>query len=261
MAAVAVKDKPVGAEVCCPGCMSVGTLFYLSQWVMRGSNWPGLGCIEGRETPVPMCRCEVCKKRFRVLPTEILPYKSYTRQVIETTCSTYVAASRPTESLQKTVARLGKMHPHPSALHGWLGGLGARALGRFDRHAVGPPVAALITESAKCIRGAELSLWMQPQSVSKCKYRSQRRLEQLEACARLFETARRLFPTSPYAWLAWEVWLQTRFHVTAWGFPARFRGTAIQEADPRRVTVACQQSSREPRPQRKGKTNGARSPP
>ena len=252
---------------------------YLSRWVARGSRWPGRGGLEDRDTPVPVCRCSVCKKCFRVLPIEIPPFKSYTRQVIETACSTYAAVDRPTESLRQTVARMGKGHPHPSAVHGWLGGLGARALGRLDLPAARQadriqqtvPAAALITESATRLRSELLPWWTQPHPVSTRKYRSAQRGEQLEACARLFETARRLFPQPAYPWSAWEAWLEARFHVTAWGFPARFPCTAIQQQGPRRCGVAYAPSNRpvcrdggagpEPRRRTKGKTYGSRDPP
>jgi len=246
-------------------------LNYLARWVARGSRWPGRGGIEDRDTPVPLCRCSGCKKCFRVLPVEIPPFKSYTRLVIETACATYTAAERPTESLRQTVARLGKGHPHPSAVHGWLGGLGARTLGRLDRSPQTVPAAALITESATRLRNELLPWWTQPCPVSARKYRSQQRGEQLESCARLFATARRLFPQPAYPWSAWEGWLEAHFHVTAWGFPARFLCTAIQQPRTRRCGVPYAPSNRpvcrdggagtEPKRRTKGKTYGSRDPP
>ena len=258
---VAVKGKTVGGEICCPHCRAVGVLVYLGRWVARGSRWPGLGGVEDRQTPLPLCRCSVCKKCCRVLPVEIAPYKSYTRPVIETACATYAAVDRPTESLRQTVARLGTGHPHHSALHGWLGGLGARALGRLDRVEGQPPVGALMAESAVRLRGEVLSWWTQPQLVSPRKHRSLRRRDQLEACARLFDTARQLFPHHAYPWSEWEGWLEVRFHVTAWGFPARFPCTGIQHHGPRKVVIPCAPSNPDPKPRTKGKAHGARSPP
>ena len=245
---------------------------------MRCSQWPGAGGIEHRLTPVPECRCTVCKRRLRVLPVEIAPRKSYTRPVIETACATYAAKSRPTITLRQTVSRLGKGAPHPSSLHGWLGALGARALGRLDRHGQGPPVAALIAESAKVLSRELSAEWhsrlseRSAYSVAPCKYRSPQRREQLEACARLCDTAGRLFPQAAYSWTAWEQWLEAWFHVTAWGFPARFPCTAIQQHAPRKVAVPCAPSRPQPacrdgrgagRGSRltKGKVHGARSPP
>jgi len=192
---------------------------------------------------------------------EIAPYKSYTRPVIETACTAYLTAPKPGRSLRQTVRAMGTGHPDSSCLHGWLGGLGARALGRVDRHGQGPPVAALIAESAKGLRRELQAEWTQPFPVAPHKCRSRQRREQLEACARLFDTAGRLFPQAAYPCTAWEQWLQSRFHVTAWGFPARLRCTAIQHPPPRKVVVACA-PSRPHRSRRKdGKAHGARSPP
>ena len=258
---VAVKDKTVGVQVACPHCQTVGSLVYTSRWAARGSRWPGHGGIEDRQTPVPLCRCTVCKKCCRVLPVEIAPRKSYTRPVIETACATYAAADRPTESLRQAVARLGKGHPHPSALHGWLGGLGARVLGRLDRRGMGPPAGALIAESAKGLRQDLLLGWTQPYAVAPRKYRSLQRRDRLEACAGLFDTANRLFPQTAYPWSAWEGWLESRFHVTAWGFPARLVCTAIQHHAPRKVVVPCAPSRPQPSRRKDGKAHGARSPP
>ena len=238
----------------------------------RGSRWPGGGRIEDRETPLPLCRCQFCRRRFRVLPAEIAPFKSYTRPIIETACAAYIDAQLPEMSLQKTVALMGPGHPHRSALHGWLGGMGARALGRRDVRGGGPPVSALIAESGVRLRGEVFSWWEQRFSIPPAKYRSPQRQERLQACARLFTTAHRLFPQSAHAWCAWESWLQTRFHVTAWSFPARLAGTAIQHHGPRSATVQCAPAVKDlpaapaaaqagPKRQKKGKAHGARSPP
>lgn len=263
----------MGGTVLCPGCLAVGTLVYTGQWVKRGSNWPTTEGIKLRETSVPMCRCKICRKRLRVLPLEMLPFKSYTWPAIELGCRTYTAANRPTESLRHAVERLGKGHPHRSTLHGWLGGLGARALGRLDlsacghaqagRHSFGMPVAALIDETARRLKRGVSSWWTQAHPISVCKYRTENRRKQLEACARLFAVADRLFPDQvhTFAWLAWEHWLQTHFHVAAWDFPARLGCTAIQHPLPRRRILPCAPLSREARQKKKGHVHGARSPP
>jgi len=239
---------------------------------LRWAQWAVAGGLEHRLTPVPECLCRVCKRRLRVLPVEIAPRKSYTRPVIETACATYAAQSGPTITLRQTVARLGKNAPHFSSLHGWLGGMGGRALGRLDRHGQGPPVAALIAESANVLSRDLAAEWLQSYSVAPRKYRSDQRREQLEACARLFDTAGRLFPLAAYPWSAWEQWLEARFHVTAWGFPARLPCTAIRHPAPRKVVVPCAPSRPQPacrdgrgagRGSRrtKGKAHGARGPP
>jgi hypothetical protein len=258
--ASAIKGKNVGPGIACPGCLRSGGLVYTSTWVQRGSRWPGSGKIEDRQTPLPLCCCEFCRRRFRVLPVEIAPHKSYTLPVIETACAAYMAPESTGLSLKRTVTLMGQGCPHRSTLHGWLGGLGARALGRLDRTS-GQPVAALIVESADHLPGKLLSLWTQPRSIPPGKYRSTQRRDRLQACARLFDAAGRLFPGQAYPWFAWEKWLQTRFHVPAWTFPARFPCTAIQQHThrcPAVVSPACPKNSKG---RTKGKNHGARSPP
>jgi hypothetical protein len=204
---------------------------------------------------------------MRVLPIEIAPRKSYTRPVIETACTVYADESAPTIGLRRTVARLGKNAPHFSSLHGWLGAVGARALGRLDRHGQGPPVAALIAESAKGLGLKMPADWTcrlserSEHEVAPAKYRSVQRHEQLDACARLFDTAGRLFPQAAYPLTAWEQWLETRFNVTAWGFPARFSCTAIQQHPPRTPVVPSAPSRPQGSRPTKGIVHGARSPP
>lgn len=256
--AVAVKGKNVGHEIVCPVCRKPGGLFYTSRRIGRGSRWPGKGEIEDRNTPVPECRCVFCRRRFRVLPVEIAPFKSYTLPVVETACSGYVRSE--SQSLKKTVDLMGKGHPDRTTLHGWLGGLGARALGRLDRkHS--PPVSALITESADRLAAKVPGWWTRPQSIPLAKYRSSRRRDQLEACVRLFDTSQRLFPKQAYPWCTWEGWLESRFHVPAWSFPARFPCTAIQQHPPRRTAVMSPACPKNSKGRRKGKNHGARSPP
>lgn len=227
----------------------------------RGSRWPCVGGVEDRLTPVPECRCTTCKRLTRVLPIEIAPRKSYTRPVIETVCATYTSEDRPAISLRQTVTQLGKNAPHFSSLHGWAGGLGERTLGRIDRHRQGPPVAALIAESSKELQRDLLSDWTQPKAVAPHKYRSVRRREQLEACARLFHVADRLFHHAAYPWTAWEGWLERRFFVTVWGFPARFRCTGIQHHASRKAVVSSAPSRPQGSQSTKGKVHGARGPP
>jgi hypothetical protein len=147
-----------------------------------------------------------------------------------------------------------------TTLHGWLGGLGARALGRLDG-VLEQPVAALIVESSDHLSGKLLSQWTQQYSVPLDKYRSAPRRDRLQACARLFDVARKLFPEQAHPLFAWEKWLQTRFHVPAWAFPARFPRTAIQQHTHRHPAVVSPACPKNSKGRMKGKNHGARSPP
>ncbi len=257
---MAVQGQNVGAQCFCPGCKVVGRLVYTSSRAERGSGWSAGKCVEHRSTPVPLCCCGVCRRRWRVLPVEIAPFKHYTRGVIETCCASYSDAQLPGITLRKTVDWLGSEHPHYSTLHGWIGGLGERALGLLDKGEA-LPVSALIAETARC-RGRELSgLWAEPRPVALRKCRSAQRAEQLEGCARLFATAAHLFPEAAHPLCAWEQELQERFHVAAWSFPARATCTAFQQHGPGGSDLGSALSSQNPGKLRKEKSHGPRSPP
>jgi len=216
--------------------------------------------VEHCSTPVPLCCCELCGSRLRVLPIEIAPFKHYTRGVIETCCTAYSDEDLPGITLRRTVARLGAGHPHHSSVHGWIGGLGERALGLLDKREF-LPVSALIAETATR-RDRELpGLWAEPRVVASRKCRSEKRAEQLESCARLFTTAAHVFPETAYPFCEWEQELQGRFHVAAWSFPARASCTTFQQHGPNGSRIESALSSQEPGTPRKEKSHGPRSPP
>jgi hypothetical protein len=195
-----------------------------------------------------------------VLPIEIAPFKHYTRQVIETCCTAYSDAQLPRITLRKTVGWLGTGHPHHSSLHGWIGGLGDRALGLLDK---GPflPVSALIAETAKHHDREFPGLWAEPFPAALSKYRSGKRAGQLEGCTRIFAAAAHLFPKTAHPFSEWEKDLQERFHVAAWSFPARVSCTAFQQHDPGGYRIESALLSQNPENMRKEKSHGSRSPP
>jgi hypothetical protein len=257
----AVKGKSLGPRTACPACGVSGRLTLTSSWVERTSRWVGTKCVEDRSTPVPLCRCGACKRRIRVLPIEIVPGKHCTWKVIETCCSAYSDADMPQITLRRSVARMGRGHPHASALHGWLGALGERALGRLDRTAGYVPVCALIAQTARQHEGDLFELWAQPCAVAEGKYRSPKRAEQLAGCARLFATASALFPQCAHPFFEWEQHLQAHFHVTAWSFPARFVCTSFQQHLCCRAGVQYAPKPRNSKGRERNENHGARSPP
>ena len=257
---MAIQGKNVGEAQVCPNCKAIGRLVYTSVRVVRGSGWSADRCVEHRSTPLPLCCCEVCRRRWRVLPIEIVPFKHYTRNVIETCCAAYSDEDLPGITLRRTVARLGMGRPHYSCLHGWIGGLGERALGLMDKDEP-LPVSALIAETARRHDRGLPGLWAEPRPVAPRKYRSAQRAEQLEGCARLFTTAAHLFPEAAHPLCAWEQELQGRFHVAAWSFPARASCTGVQQHDPGGPQIESAASSQDPRKPRKEKSHGPRSPP
>jgi len=195
-----------------------------------------------------------------VLPIEIAAFKHYTRKVIENGCTAYSDAQLPGITLRRTVAWMGPGHPNHSTLHGWLGGLGERVLGRLDKVAA-LPLCALIAETARHHGGDLTKLWARRYPVVERKYRSERRADQLEGCARVFAAAAHVFLDAAHPLFEWEKELQDRLHVAAWTIPARSGVPSFQQPLPPGSKIQCASSGKDHRKPRKEKSHGARSPP
>jgi len=187
-----------------------------------------------RESPVPLALCEQCKSRFRVLPVEILPYKTFGLPVIEAACLHYATS---TDGLRKTVQTIAGVAPHYSTVHGWVGGLGERAMDKVhlkrDRASIGqpslPPTSTLVAETAKRQDLDLINRWSKTKpTIAPWKYKSLLRKELLQSCLRLLSIAASLFQESPYPLTLWQQWLLPMFLVAAWLFPSRNIITSIQ---------------------------------
>jgi hypothetical protein len=190
-----------------------------------------------RESPVPLALCEQCKSRFRVLPVEILPYKTFGLPVIEAACLHYATS---TDGLRKTVRTIAGVAPHHSTLHGWMGGLGERAMDKVhlkrDRATVSQPSLAptstLVAETAKRQDFDLINRWSKTKPpIAPGKYKSLFRKELLQSCLRLLSIAASLFQQSLHPLTLWQCWLVPIFLVAAWLFPSRNIITAIQHTD------------------------------
>ena len=246
---------------------------------------------------VVLARCSRCGARVRVLPRELLAFKSFSLPVIERLCGRYIDPDPQGPGLRRTVRPMGKYAPAHSTLWRWLAGLGERGLDRWPggrqgaakrtpractclrpvcrllarnaqassgtgrrpgRQARLPPVAALIAESARRLGQGLQALWQRHFRVPDWKHQSERRREQLEACARVLAAARRLFPEGPHPLCAWHGWLIDRFHVAAWAFPTGMACTSL-ELPPRQTDAL--QSAAQSKPPKKGRCHEARAPP
>lgn len=132
---------------------------------------------------IVLVRCPICKSRYRLLPTDILPHKLYTLPVIELSVSLY---NRGDLSLRHVVWDLlyGERTPEHTTLHAWTEGLGAWWLGR-EMGEVAFSVPATRIQAELEIRYPQMSSWrFQPIWINPQHYRSQGRRERLEACKR-----------------------------------------------------------------------------
>ncbi len=143
----------------------------------------GIDTVVERKVKIALVRCSICKCRYRVLPADILPHKLYTLPVIELAVSLY---NRGDLSLRQVawVQLYGERTPEHTTLHGWTEGLGAYCLGRtVGEVAFSVPATRILAELE--IRFSQVkSLHSIPVWINPERYRSQGRLERLEACKR-----------------------------------------------------------------------------
>ncbi len=163
---------------CCPKCEA--SLVLTSSRVSRNFvllEQDAYDCLtaEMKNGVVALARCGSCKKRIRVLPVDILPYKTYSLPVIEHLLSNYRVEGK---GLRPVVWDLHGNSPSHTSLHGWLEGMGAYALGRPGgevSHAL-PSSAVRIEVEQHIGRALE-----KPDPIPPARYRSQARRERLEA--------------------------------------------------------------------------------
>lgn len=195
------------------------------------------GVARYQQSPVPLALCEQCHSRIRVLPVEFLPCKTFSLPIIETVCHHYGTCE---DGLRKTVKKIPGVAPHYSTLHGWLGGVGERALDKVElknnKAAIGkpslPPTSTLVAETAKRQDLDLINRWNKTKPpIASWKYKSLLRKELLQSCIKLLWMAASLFQTSSYPLTIWEQVLIPIFNVPGWLFPSRNLLTPIQLTD------------------------------
>jgi len=232
----AVKGESLGKNAICPRCLVSGQLVFTSSWVDRIiiQKKEG-GGREYKRVKVPLASCRNCKARLRVLPREILPYKHFSLLIIEEHCRAYLQQGPDSPGLRKAVEGPTDTYPHYTTLYQWTKGIGERVLDRF--HPIPSeaivselwfPASALVAESAKRINPEIRDQWNDSFDIPSWKYRSSRRHDQLQACARFFGAADLLFPDEPHPLTAWEGKIIEYFNVAGWWFPSDYNCTTFQ---------------------------------
>ena len=189
----------------------------------------GIEQLERVEATIALARCNRCGGRARILPSDVLPQKTYGLAVIERCVASYATGER---SLRTVVDRLyGEPTPTHTTLRGWTEGLGAHALGRATGQLGGAPMSALMVE-------AETRTPALRQARHGCaepdprRYRSEPRRDRLRAvtlaCALL-----RLIADAPHphAMAACRRLLLAWSTMSALEFPSRLLDTAIEHPD------------------------------
>lgn len=143
------------------------------------------------EGQIALARCPRCRRRIRVLPCDVLPYKHYSVSVIAQLAAAYTDGWQ--DSL-RTVAwgLLGERTPAHTTLHGWTEGLGAHGLGlptgEFRGLAAGWPFSRVFAEAEARV-AAVRRVWEAPVWVDERRYRSEGRRERLAAAAQMLALA------------------------------------------------------------------------
>jgi hypothetical protein len=142
------------------------------------------------EAEFALARCRSCGRRSRVLPSDVLPHKTYGLAVIEHVVAQYATWKH---SLRTVAWSLPGEHALAySTLHAWTEGLGAYALGRSIGEVAGAdPFAAVLRETkTRCPEVGEIA--RKEGSVDPRRYRSEPRRERLEVLPSCLEVARQV---------------------------------------------------------------------
>lgn len=130
---------------------------------------------------IALAACRTCGKRFRVLPSDVLPWKQYGLAVIAELCQAHTADDR---SLRAAVwKKFTGQTPAHSTLHAWTEGLGAFVLGRpGSGRPDAVPFSAIISETTK--RWPQIAAAATTTApINPHRYRSEARRERLVAVA------------------------------------------------------------------------------
>ena len=220
-----------------PDCRSGenGCLVWTETTVARGvalleRDAAGILTVVHLVAEIGLARCSLCRKRFRVLPAEVLPRKTYSLPVIEHEVSAYGTG---TQSLRQVAwGQPGERVPSHTTLHGWTEGLGAYVLGRRVGELPGQaPMSRLWVETES--RQPEVAATRRAAPlVDPRRYRSEERHDRLSAVAVLLQTAPLVSRVSaPQLLTAWRslalLWTRSSLLV----FRSQISCTAIERGD------------------------------
>ncbi len=217
-------------------------LKFNNKWVKRGAVLlDATGAHYKKHLSIPLAGCPTCKKTLRVLPLDILPYKTYGISIIQLSLQSYVF--HISEGLRATTATIKTKFvyaPHPSTLWRWSKSFGEKVLSRESQivNYYYPPCSAILAQTTrKCaINAADIFIDLSAAAqlyITGFKYHSERRLDQLIAVVRILLVAREIFGnTASSTLLAWNEMLLSEFFVPAWNFPCKIKDPTLQHTRP-----------------------------
>jgi hypothetical protein len=217
---------------------------------------------------IARARCEECQRRWRVLPYDVLPHKTYSTPAIEHLVSAYALGQRGLRSvawgllvMPPSGSQGEDRTPAHTTLHGWTDALGAHALGRPRSDANGAPVSRFIAEAAARDHWID-EAWRTKAEVDPRRYRSEARRERLAAMAVLLLVAAMVAAVaSPHSLSDCRRLVLEWSRSCALEFPSRFPCPRIEHrSSAPRERSRPSQGRRLDRCQRQPETRG-RSPP
>jgi hypothetical protein len=143
--------------------------------------------LDRKQLSVAMAVCRACRRRFRVLPSDVLPHKRYALAVIARLVHAHTLGDQSLRMAAWTT-HLGTTPAH-STLHAWTEGLGAHVLGRpFGSQPGASPFQVVLGQTSA--RWSSLALARLPQPpIDPQRHRSEDRRERLVAGAGLLQLA------------------------------------------------------------------------
>lgn len=209
-----------------PGCL--GKLHLTKTLVPRGIVWLNDNHFIHETIPIPLAKCDSKgkKHRPRVLPADIPPKKLFAAPAQEAPSKKLL---KEETSYRKTLAAFNGYVPHPSTLHGWLGGLGHYALDRGENPEDTLKLSAVISETEKR-QGIHLeAAWTMPSDIHPDRYRSEARRAVLIAAKRLLLAADWLAPKNEFSLTSWIGLILSWLTVVTIHWWARSPGRAFQQ--------------------------------
>lgn len=226
---------PKNSQKLCPNCSQPDTLHYTSTVTKRNiivlKHHQNNYYLEMTTIDIFHCRCndKKCGKKFRVLPADIHPRKQYSLSAIIYLCFFYITHNYVYRQITRNALTNDPelmVPPHYSTIHRWISGLGRT----FLDLPIMPNIQFVSISMLLSITSTYTFDFYQffaniENPVNPDKYRSQRRLEEIEAVGQLVELSEHFFSSPHYnSFSKWCGWLICKIvYVQSFVFPSGYK--------------------------------------
>ena len=189
-------------DAACPNEACAGRPVFTSSRLWRGVAHLVANDLCYSRWKIPLARCPLCRGRFRVLPSELAPRKTFTPATIEFCMKQFLQKPK---GYRSCTSKLKGQAPDFTTLYKWLTHLGEFTRdGGAQTHSMllhSPSLSVHLACTQAYLSADAPALWLAilPDALlHPCQ--SDKRLEQLQGCARLFKLADKLLFDSLHAW-------------------------------------------------------------